>query len=80
MSKVANQSIWKVDLERTYVPLPPRERLMIMSEQQKQDFAKDQRKQITQAMRKYQQIADVFHGVVRDIRAKLRQIQQQPKK
>jgi hypothetical protein len=70
LSKIPNQQVWKVDLERTYVPLPPRERLLIMSEQQKQDFAKDQRKQITEAMRKYQQIADVFHGVARDIRAK----------
>ena len=70
VTKLADRQIWKVDLERTYVPLPPRERLLSMSEQQKNDFEKDQRKQISQAMHKYQQIADVFHGVARDVRAK----------
>jgi len=70
VSKLANQQIWKVDLERTYVPLPPRERLLSMNDQQKRDFEKEQRKQISDAMHKYQKIADVFHGVARDIRAK----------
>ena len=72
-----NQQIWKVDLEKTYVPLPPRDKLLTMTEQQRRDFAKEQRKQITAAMRKYQEIADVFHGVARDVRAKrLKSIEQ----
>jgi hypothetical protein len=70
VTKLPDRQIWKVDLERTYVPLPPRERLLSMGEQQKRDFDKEQRKQISEAMHKYQQIADVFHGVARDVRAK----------
>ena len=68
--KQPNKEIWNVDLEQTYVALPPRENLITMTPKQKQDFAADQRKQITAAMKKYQQTADVFHSVARDVQNK----------
>jgi hypothetical protein len=68
--KQPNKEIWNVDLEQTYVPLPEREKLMTMNVQQRQDYAADQRKVITAAMKKYQQTADIFHGVARDVQNK----------
>jgi len=69
LRKQSDREIWKVDLARTFVPPAPRDQLMLMSDDQRKNYGKDQRAKISAAMEKYQETADVFHHIARDVRA-----------
>ena len=61
--------LWKIDLERTYLPEPPRNQLLVMTAGQRAQYKAKMIKEVSDAFHLLQKEASVMEGLAGDVKA-----------
>ena len=61
--------LWKIDLERTYLPEPPRNQLLVMTAVQRTQYKARMIKEVSDAFHLLQKESNVMEGLAGDVRA-----------
>lgn len=60
--------LWKIDLERTYLPEPPRDQLLVMTAVQRAQYKAKMIKEVSDAFHLLQKESNVMEGLAGDVR------------